>query len=158
MYLLSVSSNEEENARSKRAKKPRTREPSWSHIVSPDARQPLLASSQITDSTHKVKTRQPSESRLSAASGFKASSSSLDNDNEISTASVETAATSVSLSIPAARKCKPSVQVQKEETKPKPVRRDLGVQSISAAVMMKSPRYPLLRKLTHPHHRNISHC
>ncbi|OJA07511.1 hypothetical protein AZE42_10577 [Rhizopogon vesiculosus] len=123
---LSVSYGEEENARSKHAKKPRTREPSWSHIASPDARQPLLASSQIPDPTHKVKTRQPSESRLSAASGSKTSSSSLDNDNEFSTASVETAATSVSLSIPAARKRKPSVQVQKEETTPQPVRRNLA--------------------------------
>ncbi|OAX32495.1 hypothetical protein K503DRAFT_805182 [Rhizopogon vinicolor AM-OR11-026] len=123
---LSVSSDEEENARSKRAKKPRTREPSWSHIASPDARQPHLAPSQITDHTHKVKTPQPCESRLSAASGSKTSSSSSDNDNELSTASVETAATSVSLSIPAARKREPGVQVQKEETKPKPARRNLG--------------------------------
>ncbi|KAJ8590741.1 hypothetical protein M405DRAFT_146049 [Rhizopogon salebrosus TDB-379] len=122
---LSVSSDEEENARSKRAKKPRTREPSWSHIASPDARQPLLASSQITDPVHKPKKRELSELVRSAAPGSKTSSSSSDNDNELSTASVETAATSISLSTPAALKRKLSVQVQ-EETKSKPVHRNLA--------------------------------
>jgi len=126
MPSLSVSSDEEENARSQRAKKLRTREPSWSHIASPDARQPLLASSQITDPAHKIRTREPNLSRNSATSDSKTCSSSSDNDNEFSTSSVETAATSVSLSISATPKRKPSVQLQKEETKPIPVRRHLA--------------------------------
>ncbi|KAG2125411.1 hypothetical protein DEU56DRAFT_574088 [Suillus clintonianus] len=138
MPSLSVSSDEEENARSQRAKKPRTREPSWSLIASsdPHARQSLsqLAASQITttSSVHRdlAKKRESGRSAILA----KASSSSSDNDNEFSTASVETAATSVSLSTSAAPMPVPKVMMkQKAEekaepkltTKSKPIRRNL---------------------------------
>ncbi|KAG1753392.1 hypothetical protein EDB19DRAFT_1903050 [Suillus lakei] len=134
---LSISTDEEEIARSQRAKKPRTREPSWSHIASsdPHARQllSLVAPSQITttSSAHKDLAKKRESGRTAFALS-KASSSSSDNDNEFSTASVETAATSVSLSTPAAPvplpKAKPKAK-QKEEpktaTKPKPIRRNL---------------------------------
>ncbi|KAG1766845.1 hypothetical protein EV702DRAFT_1203976 [Suillus placidus] len=135
MPSLSVSSDEEENARSQRAKKPRTREPSWSLIASSDAhaRQtlPVLASTQITipSSVHKDLARKR-ESGRSALSLPKASSSSSDNDNEFSTGSVETAATTVSLSTPALpapkAKSKPKeTEEPKTTTKAKPIRRNL---------------------------------
>ncbi|KAG1823941.1 uncharacterized protein BJ212DRAFT_709870 [Suillus subaureus] len=136
MPSLSVSSDEEEKARSHRAKKPRTREPSWSLIASSDAHTqqilPVLASTQITttSSVHKDLTRKR-ESGRSVFSLPKASSSSSDNDNEFSTASVETAATTVSLSTPASPvsvpRAKPKAKEKEEPktTKPKPIRRNL---------------------------------
>jgi hypothetical protein len=138
MPSLSVSSDEEEKARSQRAKKPRTREPSWSLNASSDVHRqqtlPVLASTQITttSSMHKDLTRKR-ESGRSAFSLPEASSSSSDNDNEFSTASVETAATTVSLSTPAlpvsVPKAKPKAKEKEEPktttTKPKPIRRNL---------------------------------
>ncbi|KAG2133267.1 uncharacterized protein EDB93DRAFT_888667 [Suillus bovinus] len=137
MPSLSISSDEEETARSQRAKKPRTSEPSWSLIASSDthARQtlPVLAPTQITttSSVHKDQAKKR-ESGRSAFSLPKASSSSSENDNEFSTASVETAATTVSLSTPALpvsmpkAKPKPKETVEpKATTKLKPIRRNL---------------------------------
>ncbi|KAG2740707.1 hypothetical protein P692DRAFT_20753836 [Suillus brevipes Sb2] len=137
MPSLSVSSDEEEKARSQRAKKPRTREPSWSLTVSsdPHARQtlPVSASTQITttSSVHKDLARKR-ESGRSAFSLPQASSSSSDNDNEFSTASVETAATTISLSTPALPVSVPKAKLkskEKEESKmtakPKPIHRNL---------------------------------
>lgn len=133
----SISSDEEEKVRSQRAKKPRTREPSWSVIASSDAhaRQtlPVLAPTQITttSSVHKDQSKKR-ESGRSTFSLPKASSSSSDNDNEFSTASVETAATTVSLSTPAFPVPVPKVKPKPKETaemkvmtKPKPIRRNL---------------------------------
>ncbi|KAG2096116.1 uncharacterized protein F5147DRAFT_717274, partial [Suillus discolor] len=125
---LSISSDEEEKVRSQRAKKPRTREPSWSVIASSDAhaRQtlPVLAPTQITttSSVHKDQSKKR-ESGRSTFSLAKASSSSSDNDNEFSTASVETAATTVSLSTPAFPP--KETEEMKAMSKPKPIRRNL---------------------------------
>ncbi|KAG1804498.1 uncharacterized protein BJ212DRAFT_1486623 [Suillus subaureus] len=86
--LLSVSSDEEDKARSQRAKKPYP------------ASFGINANYYITSSVHKDQARKR-ESRQSAFLLPKASPSSLDNDDRFSTASVETAATTVSLSTPA---------------------------------------------------------
>ncbi|KAG1808000.1 uncharacterized protein BJ212DRAFT_716597 [Suillus subaureus] len=69
MLSLSVSSDEEEKARSQRAKKPRTRKPSWSLIASSDVHTrrtlPVLASTQITTTSpvHKDLTRKRESGR-----------------------------------------------------------------------------------------------
>ncbi|KAG1883933.1 hypothetical protein F4604DRAFT_1919728 [Suillus subluteus] len=138
MSSLSVSCDEEEKARSQRAKKPRTREPPWSLIAfsDPHARQtlPVLAPTQFTttSSVRKDLTRKH-ESGRSTFSSSKASSRPSDNDNEFSTASVEATATSVSLSTPVVPvpKVKPKPKEMEEPktttttTKPKPIRHNL---------------------------------
>lgn len=137
MPSLSVSSDEEEKARSQRAKKPRTREPSWLLTASSDtyAQQalPVSAPTQITttSSVHKDQAKKCEPGRK-AFSLPTASSSSSDNDNELSTASVETAATTVSLSTPALPVSVPKAKPKPTEkegpkmmTKPKPIRRNL---------------------------------
>ncbi|KAG1877570.1 hypothetical protein F4604DRAFT_1912688 [Suillus subluteus] len=112
------------------------REPSWSLIASSDAhaRQTLqiLASTQITtrSSLHEDQAKKR-ESGRSAFLLLKASSGSLDNDNQFSTASVETAATTVWLSTPASpvsapkAKPKPKEMEEPKTTKPKPICRNL---------------------------------
>ncbi|KAG1794266.1 uncharacterized protein BJ212DRAFT_1490140 [Suillus subaureus] len=117
MLSLSIPSDEEEKARSQRAKKPRTRKPSWSLVASSGVHTrrtlPVLASTQIT-------TTSP------------ASSSLLDNDNEFSMVSVETAAATVSLSTPA-------LPVSVPKAKPKAKKKDPGTED-EAKVHPPQPR------------------
>ncbi|KIJ66978.1 hypothetical protein HYDPIDRAFT_166393 [Hydnomerulius pinastri MD-312] len=142
---LSLSSDEEDKIRSKSAKKARTREPSWSVALATPA--PLFASPNIgIVSPHialglslpKMNNKEGSESGRSgstgrrssktsksastATSGFMSSRSSTDND--LSTASTDTAATSVSASsipIPTSKAISPAGSKPKtQRTKPNP--------------------------------------
>ncbi|KAF8126922.1 hypothetical protein EV363DRAFT_1401366 [Boletus edulis] len=92
---LSVSSDEEEKIRSKTAKKVRTREPSWSVPLAPAAQvqTSLLLSSALP------RDKGGYDSGRSSSTGIKSKasmSSSSSTDNDLSTASTETAATTVS--------------------------------------------------------------
>jgi len=96
---LSLSSDEEYMERSKSAKKPRTKEPSWSGLLASPPPQPVFASPHIAASRLRPLLKASSESTRSISTGRGSetgTSKSSCTDNELSTGSTDTGLTSVS--------------------------------------------------------------
>ncbi|KAI6042854.1 hypothetical protein EDC04DRAFT_862074 [Pisolithus marmoratus] len=130
---LSLSSDEEYQERLKTAKKLRTREPSWSTLLtSPLPAQPLFVSPHYPAARPKPLSMAGTESSQSASAGrnseaWTSDSSRVSTDNDVSTGSTDTAATSVSSVSPIKLKT-PKGDVRTRAQSPnekKPARRNL---------------------------------